>query len=52
MGKWLVCTVFPEGMDGFFTYFAQIYCWGMVKNGLDFGDFDSIFKVTGVLRML
>ena len=34
------------------TKLAQLYCWDMKKNWLDFGDFDPIFKVTQGLRLL
>ena len=50
--KWLVCTLSPEWMDGFFTKLVYLYCWDMEKNWLDFGDHDPIFKVTGGFRLL
>ena len=34
------------------TKLAQLYCCDMKKNSLDFGDLDSIFKVTVGLRLL
>ena len=34
------------------TKLAQLYCWDIQKNWLDFGDLDPIFKVTWGLRLL
>ena len=32
VGRWLVCTLSPEGMDRFFTKLVQLYNWDMDKN--------------------
>ena len=34
------------------TKLTQIYHWEKVKCGLEFGDLDLIFKVTGGIRLL
>ena len=51
VGKWLVCTLFPEWMEGFWLnlYIYIVVIW---KKWLDFGDLDPIFKVTQGLRLL
>ena len=52
VGKWLVCTLSPKGMDWFRPnlYIYIVVTWK--KNCLDFGDLDPIFKVTLGLRLL
>ena len=50
VGKWIVCTLSPEQMDGNVTKLAQLYYWDRDKSSLDFGDLDPNFKVIRLLR--
>ena len=39
-------------MEIILTKLAQIYCWDLNKNLLDYGDLNPIFKITGEFRIL
>ena len=51
VGKWIVCTLSPEWMDGFWLTCTSILLWHGTEL-IDFGDLDPILKVTQGLRLL